>query len=219
MTPFLLSFDTAQPPSDTPEKQSHLNYFVKQEELQNSLQHSNLLTTPTPIESEATLDPTKRENIETAHRDGHNNAREALSRITALENSSSKDRTRVNIRRCVDVFGRHNTDLTLRPKPASTSPRPEDAALNEKTPRAGKDTGSSEVQIAILTAKIRALANFLDLRGRKDHANKRNLTLLVHRRAKLLQYLRKKERGSERWQHLTEKLGLTEGTWKGEIVL
>jgi len=43
--------------------------------------------------------------------------------------------------------------------------------------------------------------------------------LLVHRRQKLLAYLRKKERGGERWQHLIQTLGLTEGTWQGEISL
>ncbi|PQE20713.1 ribosomal S15 precursor protein [Rutstroemia sp. NJR-2017a BBW] len=94
------------------------------------------------------------------------------------------------------------------------------AALARITPRAGPDTGSSEVQIAILTAKIRVLANQLEMkRGQKDKVNKRNLRLLVHRRQKLLKYLRKKERGGERWQNLIATLGLTEGTWQGEISL
>lgn len=146
----------------------------------------------------------------------HDTAEEALRRIASLSLGSSKDRLRVNKARCVDVFGRHNTDNTLAPrlKSAVTS---EDAM--EKTPRAGVDTGSSEVQIAILTAKIRAVADFLDTRGTMDKANKRNLRLLVHRRAKLLKYLRRKDRGGPRWQHLVEKLGLVEGTWKGEITL
>ena len=89
-----------------------------------------------------------------------------------------------------------------------------------KTPRAGPDTGSSEVQVAILTAKIKVLADHMLLKGRqKDKVNKRNLRLLVHRRQKLLQYLRRKERGGDRWQNLISTLGLTEGTWKGEISL
>jgi len=89
----------------------------------------------------------------------------------------------------------------------------------DKTPRAGPDTGSSEVQIAVLTAKIRTLADFLETRGKTDKVNKRNLRLLVHRRQKLLLYLRRKERGGPRWQNIIDTLGLTEGTWRGEISL
>lgn len=88
-----------------------------------------------------------------------------------------------------------------------------------RTPRAGPDTGSSEVQIAILTAKIRVLADSQEVVGHKDKVNKRNLRLLVHRRQKLLKYLRRKERGSERWTNVVDKLGLTDGTWKEEISL
>lgn len=70
-----------------------------------------------------------------------------------------------------------------------------------------------------MTAKIKTLADFLQSRGKGDKHNKRNLRLLVHRRQKLLQYLRRKERGGPRWQHCIETLGLTEGTWRGEISL
>lgn len=148
-----------------------------------------------------------------------------MQRLTSLTNASSADRTRANIQRCIETFGRHNTDSYLRPKPISTSPRGSKkldaeaaAGINPATtPRVGPDTGSSEVQIAILTAKINTLADFLETRGRKDKVNARNLRLLVHRRQKLLRYLRKKERGGERWKHLIETLGLTEATWMGEI--
>jgi ribosomal protein S15 len=85
--------------------------------------------------------------------------------------------------------------------------------------RKGPDTGSSEVQIAILTAKIRNLANHLERVGNSDKINKRNLRLLVHRRQKLLQYLRRRERAGPRWQRCIDMLGLTEGTWRGEITL
>ncbi|EME46368.1 hypothetical protein DOTSEDRAFT_70390 [Dothistroma septosporum NZE10] len=147
----------------------------------------------------------------------HDIAKEALKRISSLSLGSSKDRLRVNTQRCVESFGRHNTDQTLPARPPSTA-----AADNqpEKFPRIGPDTGSSEVQIAILTAKIRALADGLALRGTpSDKMNKRNLRLLVHRRAKLMNYLRRKERGGPRWQNLVGTLGLTDGTWKGEISL
>jgi hypothetical protein len=35
----------------------------------------------------------------------------------------------------------------------------------------------------------------------------------------LLKYLRTKERGGDRWQHVVNTLGLSEGTWQGEISL
>ena len=145
----------------------------------------------------------------------HDIAQEALKRISSLSLGSSKDRLRVNTQRCIETFGRHNTDQTLPARPTSE-------AAGNKTgfPRIGQDTGSSEVQIAILTAKIRALADGLELRGTpSDKMNKRNLRLLVHRRAKLMNYLRRKERGGPRWQNLVDTLGLTDGTWKGEISL
>lgn len=145
----------------------------------------------------------------------HETAEEVLRRISSLSLGSSSDRLRANIQRCVDIFGRHNTDATLPPKPQSMASGDQPQAF----PRIGPDTGSSEVQIAILTAKIRALADQLELRGRPDKVNKRNLRLLVHRRAKLLKYMRRKERGGPRWKNLVDTLGLTEGTWKGEISL
>lgn len=145
----------------------------------------------------------------------HSTAQEALRRISSLALGSSADRLRINKQRCIDVFGRHNTDSSLPPKPAAAN----SGNQLEKGERVGPDTGSSEVQVAILTAKIRALADFLETRGTTDKHGKRDLRLMVHRRAKLLKYLRRKERGGPRWQHLIETLGLTEGTWQGEISL
>jgi len=233
-TPFLESFDTAfTAAEEAPEGTSassralpqaeYLNHFVSNAEFRDSLAHSDHLSSPTRKSDPTTADPQVEDAAAAEHRQAHRNAQTALTRILSLENVSSKDRTRVNIRRCIETFGRHNTDSTLRPKPDSKSHLAAiEAAGGEalgKTPRAGPDTGSSEVQIAILTAKIRTLADFLEQRGGKDKVNKRNLRLLVHRRQKLLAYLRRKERGGERWQHLISTLGLTEATWKGEISL
>jgi len=230
-TPFVESFDTAIPPisqnSSEPIskniKSEYLNHFVSNTEFRRSLTHSDHLSSPIRKSDPTTADPEKEEAAAAAHRQAHQNAQAAISRILSLDNTSSKDRTRVNIQRCIETFGRHNTDQTLRPRPDSAAHVAAMEAAGEdamrKTPRAGPDTGSSEVQIAILTAKIRTLANFLEGRGRKDKVNKRNLRLLVHKRQKLLAYLRKKERGGERWQHLIGTLGLTEGTWQGEISL
>ena len=94
-----------------------------------------------------------------------------------------------------------------------------DGRVAEATPRVGPDTGSSEVQIGILTAKIRVLADRYEGENRNDKINKRNLRLLLHRRQKLLKYMEKKERGSERWQNMIATLGITPACWKGEIAV
>jgi ribosomal protein S15 len=198
-----------------------LNHFLKPSELEESIKHSYSLTEPVAPRVRDTADPKIEAEEKKQHAEGHARATAALARIVSLANASQKDKTRANIRRCIDIFGRHNTDGTLRPRaptnPALLDPKHQ---LPEKTPRAGPDTGSSEVQIAILTAKIRILANQLEMKGgNKDKINKRNLRVLVHKRQKLLRYLRTKERGSDRWQNLVDTLGLSEGTWKGEISL
>ena len=144
-----------------------------------------------------------------------------MSRIVSLSGVNSKERTRANVRRIIDTFGRHNTDLYLRPKAPSlaelSSPKAKGSAP-KRVERAGADTGSSEVQIGILTAKIRVLADQYGA-NHKDKANKRNLRLLLHRRQKLLKYMDKKERGSDRWRNMIATLGLTQATWKGEIAV
>ncbi|KAI9728867.1 MAG: hypothetical protein M1834_007124 [Cirrosporium novae-zelandiae] len=227
-TPFVQSFDTGVlPPKDTSagapkyvddapvvgdQQPEDPNYFLTPTELASSISYSGHLTTPVSSE-----DPHHAQLQARKHAEDHKNALTALERITALANGSSQDRTRVNIQHCISTFGRHATDAFLRPKPASRIPQSPDTL--PPAPRAGPDTGSPEVQAAILTAKIRLVANHMDANGRNDKVNKRNLRLLVHRRQKLLAYLRRKERGGPRWQHLVETLGLTEGTWKGEITM
>ena len=235
-TPFLESFDnvggstvvldTTSPSSPEEPVQIKtadsmlLNHFLKPSELEESIMHSYYLTEPT-TKSRDTSDPVAVAEDKKIHAEGHARATAALARIVSLANSSQKDKTRANIQRCIDTFGRHKTDSNLRPRaPTNPATQGSHVTLPEKTPRAGPDTGSSEVQIAILTAKIRVLANQLEMKGgSKDKINKRNLRVLVHKRQKLLRYLRSKERGSDRWQQLVETLGLTEGTWKGEISL
>ncbi len=68
-----------------------------------------------------------------------------------------------------------------------------------------KDTGSPEVQVAILTARIVHLTEHLK-KHRKDHATRRGLLMLVGKRARQLRYLARKERA--RYQALIQKLGL-----------
>jgi len=233
-TPFIQSFDTAGTGPGSKEKR-HLKHFMQEEEVEEQLQESKSLSKPA-LPPDAT--PQQLLELTKQHKILHKNASDAVSRIIDMQNSNAQDRLRVNIQRCIETFGRHNTDKNLPPKsraipvtsPFSTAqaqslePTDEAKSLDAQTrakpiERAGPDTGSSEVQIAILTAKIRSLANFLETRGKKDKVNKRNLRLLVHRRQKLLKYLRRKERAGPRYQHCVEMLGLTEGTWKGEISL
>jgi ribosomal protein S15 len=187
-----------------------LNYGLSEEKLQELLDKSKELSL---LPSEEAL---KNRDAMAAylktHDEEHARATAAMERIARLEQGSAGDRNRFNIRKCIDTFGRHNTDAE----------RPvEDAIAHSDTPapRAGPDTGSSEVQVAILTAKIRAIAGAVEGKGKKDKSNKRILRLLVHKRQKLLRYLRRKERGGWRWQRTVGMLGLTDATWKGEITL
>ena len=55
-----------------------------------------------------------------------------------------------------------------------------------------KDTGSPEIQIAIITERIKNLAGHFDVH-KKDHHSRRGLLGLVSRRRRLLKYLKKKD--------------------------
>ena len=67
------------------------------------------------------------------------------------------------------------------------------------------DTGSSEVQVALLTERINGLSEHFKTH-KKDHHSRRGLLLLVSQRRALLDYLKGKNR--ERYQALIERLGL-----------
>jgi len=68
-----------------------------------------------------------------------------------------------------------------------------------------KDTGSPEVQVAILTTRIRELTEHLKTH-RKDHASRRGLLMLVGRRTKFLRYLRKQDEA--RYREIIRRLEL-----------
>ena len=68
-----------------------------------------------------------------------------------------------------------------------------------------KDTGSPEVQVAILTSRIRELTEHLKS-NKKDHAARRGLLKMVGKRANLLKYLTRTDRS--RYQKLIASLGL-----------
>ena len=314
-TPFIESLDTALPHPTKPTveilskgtasgltsavpaaEDELLNHYLTSTELEEALKYSKELSEPLREKDDARRDTVAEARAAEEHESKHRTAQEAVSRIVSLRNTSSKERTRANVRRIIDTFGRHNTDTYLRPKAPSSATiakaellkmegidrqsmenvqrferdletRIEEVEisiqelakaiedLTMRTPtekledivkeitlsiedleaslreseestqdpvlepklRAGPDTGSSEVQIGILTAKIRILADRYAGENRNDKVNKRNLRLLLHRRQKLLKYMEKKERGSDRWHNMIEKLGLTEATWRGEI--
>ena len=67
------------------------------------------------------------------------------------------------------------------------------------------DTGSTEVQVALLTARVNHLTEHLKAHG-KDHHSRRGLLMLVGRRRRLLDYLRRND--VERYRALIAKLGL-----------
>ena len=79
------------------------------------------------------------------------------------------------------------------------------AAVIAENARAANDTGSPEVQVAILTARINELTPHFKTHA-KDHHGRRGLLRMVSRRRKLLDYLKGKDLG--RYQTLIGRLGL-----------
>ena len=71
--------------------------------------------------------------------------------------------------------------------------------------RTPEDTGSPEVQVAILTARIVELTEHLKV-NKKDHHSRRGLLKMVGQRRNLLEYLKKKD--LEGYRKLIERLGL-----------
>ena len=71
--------------------------------------------------------------------------------------------------------------------------------------RSGADTGSPQVQIALLTSRINQLTEHLRAHP-KDHYSRRGLLKLVGRRRRLLQYLQKRD--LEGYRTLIQELGL-----------
>ena len=71
--------------------------------------------------------------------------------------------------------------------------------------RSQGDTGSADVQVAVLTKRIAELTEHLKLH-KKDHASRRGLLQMVGRRRRLLEYLRRED--IERYREVIAKLGL-----------
>lgn len=86
----------------------------------------------------------------------------------------------------------------------SITPERKAALINEYAVKPG-DTGSPEVQIAILTERIVNLTEHFQT-NKKDNHSRRGLLLMVNKRRTLLGYLKNKEEG--RYQDLIKRLGL-----------
>ncbi|EEY19332.1 conserved hypothetical protein [Verticillium alfalfae VaMs.102] len=153
-TPFVESFDSAgQAEKSTPPKDEDGNYIsepyalptsrhiqnhlVTRDEIETAIGHAYTLSKPMRSEIRDLVDPATEQEAERQHELSHKRAVEAMSRITSMNNSNSKMRRHVNIRR----------------------------------------------------------------------------------RQRLLRYMEKKERGSERWTNLLATLGLSPATWKEQISL
>ena len=78
------------------------------------------------------------------------------------------------------------------------------AIINEYATKPG-DTGSPEVQVAVLTARIKELTEHLK-ENPKDHHSRRGMLKLIGQRRGLLSYL--KEKDIERYRSLIERLGI-----------
>ena len=78
-------------------------------------------------------------------------------------------------------------------------------ALIERFKIHPKDTGSPEVQVALLSERINSLTEHFRT-NRKDHSSRRGLLTMVGRRRRLLEYL--KRRNPDSYQQLIEKLGI-----------
>lgn len=79
------------------------------------------------------------------------------------------------------------------------------SVIVEQHRREEGDTGSPEVQVALLTARIQHLMGHFE-KHRKDHHSRRGLLQMVNRRRKLLAYLKGKDQ--QRYQALVQNLGL-----------
>ena len=77
--------------------------------------------------------------------------------------------------------------------------------LIEEHRRGDADTGSPEVQVAILTTRIQELTEHLKSH-KSDHHSRRGLLQMVGRRRRLLEYLRRRD--VERYRALIQRLGL-----------
>ncbi|KAI7826965.1 hypothetical protein BC939DRAFT_395290, partial [Gamsiella multidivaricata] len=112
---------------------------------------------------------------------------ELIRRISALENGNAKQVALENVRRAREAFQ-----------------------------RAEGDTGSPEVQAAVMTVRIQNLNNHV-INNKKDKHNYRRLRMLIHQRQTVLKYLKKTD--PERYHACLDRLGLEPRAIEDEIVV
>ena len=78
-------------------------------------------------------------------------------------------------------------------------------SIIETHKRADNDTGSPEIQVALITARIEHLTGHFKVH-KQDHHSRRGLLMMVNARRSLLDYLKRKD--NARYKALIEKLGL-----------
>ena len=83
--------------------------------------------------------------------------------------------------------------------------REEKSGVVGKFQRSAQDTGSPEVQIALLSERINGLSQHFTAH-KADHASRRGLLKMVNQRRKLLDYLKSKT--PDKYMQLVERLGL-----------
>ncbi len=81
----------------------------------------------------------------------------------------------------------------------------ETATVVKKYQRSELDTGSPEVQVALLTVKIKTITDHFKTH-KKDHQGRRGLMTMVNQRRSMLEYLKKKD--TARYSKLIGELGL-----------
>jgi len=81
----------------------------------------------------------------------------------------------------------------------------EKTSIVEEYRLAGTDTGSPEVQVALLTSNINKLTGHFNSH-KHDHHSRQGLLRMINQRRKLLDYVKKKD--TERYQSLIKRLGL-----------
>ncbi len=78
-------------------------------------------------------------------------------------------------------------------------------AIRQEYRQHDQDTGSVEVQVALLTSRINELAEHLK-QHKKDHSSRRGLIIMVSKRRRLLDYISRKDKN--RYTDLIRRLGL-----------
>lgn len=121
---------------------------------------------------------------------------ELLGRLLDLRNANGKGIQVENIRRITNHFGKRS-------------------ALKDGKEQ-GLDTGSPEVQAAVLTYRIRNLHEHLETK-RHDNANRRGMAALVQQRAKILKYL--KSKSLSRYNAILPRIGIEPRAVEGEVTV